>query len=163
MAVGSPLAVLMGISIHAPREGGDSVLALGIPTLVSFQSTPPARGATTPVSHQPSVTLHFNPRPPRGGRRRTGYSSDRWDSISIHAPREGGDISWAALWAWWRDFNPRPPRGGRPSLYNAVAVFSRISIHAPREGGDFSGKAQTSKLKPFQSTPPARGATRLVV
>ena len=33
--------------------------------------------------------------------------------ISIHAPREGGDISAAQLAAVKPDFNPRPPRGGR--------------------------------------------------
>ena len=56
------------ISIHAPREGGDfSKSSIGS-SFCRFQSTPPARGATT------------------------DYTSDRWDSeISIHAPREGGD------------------------------------------------------------------------
>ena len=40
------LAIRIGISIHAPREGGD----VSVPATVSvpplFQSTPPARGAT---------------------------------------------------------------------------------------------------------------------
>lgn len=34
------------ISIHAPRKGGDGVLANGITAHDKFQSTPPARGAT---------------------------------------------------------------------------------------------------------------------
>ena len=79
------------ISIHAPREGGDSARSFSaIPpnnfnprpprggrhsctlsryTSPSFQSTPPARGATV-------KDYHF-----------------AWDDpkISIHAPREGGD------------------------------------------------------------------------
>ena len=35
---------------------------------------------------------YFNPRPPRGGRPRFGF--DQWEhvKISIHAPREGGDL-----------------------------------------------------------------------
>ena len=57
---------------------------------VTFQSTPPARGATI-------VTT--------SGRAALG--------ISIHAPREGGDLS---------------------SRENSG--LNRISIHAPREGGD---------------------------
>ena len=57
------------ISIHAPREGGDTLYALGLWSGVGFQSTPPARGATG------------NGQPPGSGRR----------GISIHAPREGGD------------------------------------------------------------------------
>ena len=82
------------------------------------------------------TTRHFNPRPPRGGRRQRR----RWPSghlqfqstppargatllskahngllaISIHAPREGGDSHFPT---------------SRQQLH-------KISIHAPREGGD---------------------------
>ena len=56
------------ISIHAPREGGDSSRLCQFYVDTAFQSTPPARGATRqpgePVQHRPN----FNPRPPRGGR-----------------------------------------------------------------------------------------------
>ena len=58
-------------------------------------------------------------------------------TISIHAPREGGDERQAdAQNLRPRDFNPRPPRGGRRSASS---------------GGAF--------VQAFQSTPPARGAT----
>jgi len=33
-----------------------------------FQSTPPARGATCPATRRCVPPVHFNPRPPRGGR-----------------------------------------------------------------------------------------------
>ena len=56
------------ISIHAPREGGDSLAALALSSRPKFQSTPPARGATT-LYIKWKENLH----------------------ISIHAPREGGD------------------------------------------------------------------------
>ena len=55
----------------------------------------------------------FNPRPPRGGRRRGYQVKIRTLWISIHAPREGGDL-----------FVPFP------------SPYLLISIHAPREGGD---------------------------
>ena len=61
-------------------------------------------------------------------------SSRSW--ISIHAPREGGDVFMAAL------------------LTNLG-----ISIHAPREGGDMTLKQSLILIFRFQSTPPARGAT----
>ena len=56
--------------------------------------------------------------------------------ISIHAPREGGDVG-------------------------AVGVLRQIgiSIHAPREGGDGELIPKSPFTQPFQSTPPARGAT----
>ena len=55
-----------------------------------FQSTPPARGATTVAAEAKAANI-----------------------ISIHAPREGGDV-----------------------LEAVVAGEVDISIHAPREGGD---------------------------
>ena len=101
----------------------------------------------------------FNPRPPRGGRHHQ-YGQEIPDrDISIHAPREGGDLFRSTLRLVIKHFNPRPPRGGRPAwlcyLFSVVAYFnprpprggrlimsenltttSIISIHAPREGGD---------------------------
>ena len=57
-----------GISIHAPREGGDF---------------------TCFSNHAPG--MDFNPRPPRGGRLRVQIVVYAQRNISIHAPREGGD------------------------------------------------------------------------
>ena len=56
--------------------------------------------------------------------------------ISIHAPREGGDIFNKPFLIVKRHFNPRPPRGGRRTKVTGYNVFTTISIHAPREGGD---------------------------
>ena len=103
------------ISIHAPREGGDPAYLL--------MSIPPNK--------------HFNPRPPRGGRRWMQVHYRLQFDISIHAPREGGDA-------------------GR---YRR-RVKALISIHAPREGGDDRSKKRAAAQRQFQSTPPARGATR---
>ena len=62
------LLTSLGISIHAPREGGDSVLFA-----LTFK------------------LIHFNPRPPRGGRQYLKKGWTVYSTISIHAPREGGD------------------------------------------------------------------------
>ena len=100
-----------------------------------FQSTPPARGATHTYTSRPQTANHFNPHPPRGGRlsRCTaaptgGYFNPRpprggrqyylcqachTRSISIHAPREGGDGDQGRRRCAVLNFNPRPPRGGR--------------------------------------------------
>ena len=150
-------AVPAHISIHAPREGGDyprtapqadkghfnprpprggrlfPLIRAWSP--FSFQSTPPARGATVaqpvvlpavPISihapreggdqsrrpHRPR-RRNFNPRPPRGGR-----------PVTVRA------------WICIPYFNPRPPRGGRHMTIDVLASWKAISIHAPREGGD---------------------------
>ena len=102
-----------------------------------FQSTPPARGATVQC-----------------------IVNNRKTYISIHAPREGGDLHMqgeAAAMAEFQstppargatsiiraqnildDFNPRPPRGGRHVGDMDDASIYPISIHAPREGGDYA-------------------------
>ena len=147
------------ISIHAPREGGDSappprpcgpwyfnprpprggrlMFAPTATRLSTFQSTPPARGATAPPRYSRPAHRNFNPRPPRGGRP---------FRISQRSRRS-------------KDFNPRPPRGGRRRLGSIGTHGQRISIHAPREGGDVHGLVHKLCLFAFQSTPPARGAT----
>ena len=104
------------------------------------------------------------------------------DAISIHAPREGGDVMENMEIKTYGNFNPRPPRGGRPARASSlkpsvvfqstppargatlipprVELLFRISIHAPREGGDLDVRALKSSIHSiFQSTPPARGAT----
>ncbi len=133
---GEPPTGERGISIHAPREGGDTEDEL-----------------------QFIEQKHFNPRPPRGGRRHGGTMQLCLDVISIHAPREGGDEPRHDYLTGGKNFNPRPPRGGRPSLWTPVSDPAEISIHAPREGGDWAAVRSASRDRVFQSTPPARGAT----
>ena len=78
--------------------------------------------------------------------------------ISIHAPREGGDMF---LRRGSRHFliSIHAPREGGDDPEDVRALNCEISIHAPREGGDLTVK-RIGKIKiRFQSTPPARGAT----
>ena len=65
-----------------------------------------------------------------------GCATDRDVTISIHAPRMGGD-----------------------SEIGKNGPIVVISIHAPRMGGDLIDKYTAFGGGPFQSTPPAWGAT----
>ena len=58
------------ISIHAPRTGSDNICMNSKINSVKFQSTLPARGATSTVTPSKSAILHFNPRSPHGERQR---------------------------------------------------------------------------------------------
>ena len=78
------------ISIHAPREGGDNYI---VDKLLS--------------------DMHFNPRPPRGGR-------------PVHR----------ILFTRQSRFQSTPPARGATMLIAAFQMIADISIHAPREGGD---------------------------
>ena len=104
---------VLDISIHAPREGGDMPLrACGVIIIyfnprpprggrlesleafrlrLLFQSTPPARGATT-FSNAEDWIVRISIHAPREGGDRHGLPPCHLQAhISIHAPREGGD------------------------------------------------------------------------
>ena len=107
-----------------------------VETVIQFQSTRPARGATgcllilfvrIEISiHAPREGRDDLPRAarlcaepisihaPREGRDFTDCSYARCcSSISIHAPREGRDKSWSDTEDLTANFNPRAPRGAR--------------------------------------------------
>ena len=102
-----------------------------------FQSTHPARGATFNLGHNFGLLY----------------------VISIHAPREGCDLSF-----YLNDFSSQifqsthPARGATRSLYNGLGVWSFQSTHPAR--GATCGRCRTYLYQAqFQSTHPARGAT----
>ena len=105
------------ISIHAPREGSDPSRTTWAYLRKSFLSTLPVRGATCPNSFCVTSCCQFlSTLPVRGATCTAAEVCPRRDGISIHAPREGSDLS------------------------NLDEFKSRyISIHAPREGSDKGG------------------------
>ena len=108
---------------------------------VTFQSTHPARGATTDHRTGGGRTVYFNPRTPRGVRLMEIDGILVRLDISIHAPREGCDAD----------------------LHGSSSGDPTISIHAPREGCDANKMGTSMQMIQFQSTHPARGATRLAI
>ena len=125
------------ISIHAPREGSDSVSVRTFEKSVLFLSTLPARGATTAWVWECPVLRR----------------------ISIHAPREGSDRYRRGSGETGRNFYPRSPRGERLGELTETAHATTISIHAPREGSDRRTTLSNAIRGIFLSTLPARGAT----
>ena len=167
------------ISIHAPRTGSDPTAARCDAQQVGFQSTLPARGATTALEAAERLGLFQSTLPARGatlvlrrlrltnqfqstlparGATQPRVKALRFVRISIHAPRTGSDAA--------------APTEKQRAL---------ISIHAPRTGSDncstmgprfpidFNPRSPHGErlimrcivdwLETFQSTLPARGAT----
>jgi len=124
------------VSIHAPRAGSDPGSKTHSRPVRRFNPrSPRGERRRRPVRSAPPRRC-FNPRSPRGERpwrfwRRPGRC---W--VSIHAPRAGSDALGARFHSTPRSFNPRSPRGERPA-----------------EIDDKTGDQK------FQSTLPARGAT----
>ena len=169
------------ISIHASREGSDRTIHSAIynfkhfnprfprgkrhrQTLwksenLLFQSTLPAREATTRIRCLPSTTIDFNPRFPRGKRHNSVQQGVHHVQISIHASREGSDPSGQTISCRTKDFNPRFPRGKRQGSGG----------HHPETESDFNPRFPRGKrprirtvvpvATTFQSTLPAREAT----
>ena len=104
---------VLRISIRAPRTGSDNIADQVDGSSVPFQSTLPARGATTGRWAAESAPSDFNPRSPHGERRCYNYSADAAINISIHAPRTGSDGIIRRQEVCPRDFNPRSPHGER--------------------------------------------------
>ena len=174
----SPVSSLRFQSTRPAR--GATFPAAGFATERLFQSTRPARGATHSDFDQRLTPVSFNPRAPRGARRRRLRRHPRRKRVSIHAPRAGRDPTPGRPPGSLRCFNPRAPRGarrctapGRSSCcrFNPRAPrgarrgadqsepqLQKVSIHAPRAGRDNASRAESTGPL-FQSTRPARGAT----
>ena len=167
-----------------PARGATAWISVASGRPRTFQSTPPARGATKSGRSWFAAYLFQSTPPARGGDDDVVFYVMPEDTISIHAPREGGDnqsfplvgvgvgfqstppargaTAGHCFGGWLKViFQSTPPARGATRLAGHILLMSAISIHAPREGGDPricpSGDAPTV----FQSTPPARGATTI--
>ena len=129
-----------GVSIRAPRAGGDKMPSVTGPLALRFQSAPPARGAT-------------GDRPYRFAAR----------DVSIRAPRAGGDLPDGEPFQVLPWVSIRAPRAGGDEAGAVPGVPCPVSIRAPRAGGDGRYRVRRRRNEPFQSAPPARGATRRMV
>ena len=167
------------ISIHAPREGGDSEWAIFLYHISKDFNPRPPRGGRLQRQNGSAMLLPFQSTPPARGATATPETVVPPSLISIHAPREGGDRRGNLPGGGRAYFNPRPPRGGRPvkpssgkrgfqfqstppargaTCFCAGApVFILISIHAPREGGDRTYFSRRQGQMHFNPRPPRGG------
>ena len=143
------------ISIHAPREGCDGVdkpynrhcghfnprTPRGVRrktdeeyyTELEFQSTHPARGATTwLLVLDRAGTIFQSTHPARGATRRRWWRGRTAPPISIHAPREGCDAPRLPGRKVSDDFNPRTPRGVRRGSPTICKLFWHFNPRTPR-------------------------------
>jgi len=191
------------VSIHAPRAGRDR-LALATtrsnasfnpraprgarlttwphtPPPMRFQSTRPARGATSLASWDRPVPDSFNPRAPRGARPNIAAATPVAAWFQSTRPARGATGPLPAVGSLDAFQSTRPARGATGVLPFRTAR-GRVSIHAPRAGRDRGVHAAPKRIErfnpraprgarlirppavlqalQFQSTRPARGATR---
>ena len=152
-----------------------------------FQFTHPGRGATARSRASDSTLPRFNSRTPGGVRPARGLRSMRYSkfqfthpgrgatigisigavllSVSIHAPREGCDLTNFTYTRLRVCFNSRTPGGVRRVRVVQTVIRHVVSIHAPREGCDPLKPIMVSDVNRFNSRtpggvrPPARSLT----
>ena len=172
------------ISIHAPRTGSDHAQASSGCKHLRFQSTLPARGATSlrfpsrkgspkfqstlpargATQQRQHLLLHLHwisIHAPRTGSDTIAYKmAEQETQISIHAPRTGSDEIVLHSVKQPKEISIHAPRTGSDhQVQLAIRRHHLISIHAPRTGSDPAEPAERASRQQFQSTLPARGAT----
>ena len=124
---------------------------------LKFQSTPLAGGATAGIIATIVLTVNFNPRPSREGRRPLEHRLAVLLEISIHAPRGRGDFNYKHN-SITCCISIHAPRGRGDSSREPYFKFTFISIHAPRGRGDITQRAPFSiKLDISIHAPRGRG------
>ena len=128
--------------------------------LYPFQSTLPARGATTLSICTPPVVEYFNPRSPHG--ERPPYRGGWKKSFSFQStlPARGATSTVSDTAHASTHFNPRSPHGERRDLLTTPKQPKEFQSTLPTRGAtaeEFGGMGWVL----FQSTLPTRGATSL--
>ena len=99
---------------------------------IRFQSTLPAWGATSSAVRTQFGVEYFNPRSPRGERRRSPIAVLTALDISIHAPRVGSDIAAMAL-LQGQCISIHAPRVGSDAIASAIALAANyFNPRSPR-------------------------------
>ena len=141
-----------------------------------FQSTLPARGATSILIKNCATVRNFNPRSPRGERPRPRVPVLGPTRFQSTLPARGATVETARRLHDRHHFNPRSPRGERHSggratgerctfqstlpargatdLYGYKQFLRRISIHAPREGSDIARRCICRRRRHFNPRSP---------
>ena len=101
----------------------------------------------------------FNSRTPGGVRHLAPPGQDAYNSVSIHAPREGCDQRLVRPRRTLPPVSIHAPREGCDCSRFGLLRCRNVSIHAPREGCDEFFLLRSRRLTRFQFTHPGRGAT----
>ena len=124
------------ISIHAPRTGSDNrwaSLSVGVSV---FQSTLPARGATSEVSREITSSKFQSTLPARGATQRAAAEGIGIQFQSTLPARGATYLKGVINGRAKIYFNPRSPHGERQEAQRPCGARTDISIHAPRTGSD---------------------------
>ena len=146
------------ISIHAPRTGSDDYSRSIATTLYQFQSTLPARGATSATKRRQRLHKNFNPRSPHGERRVQFQPAGKVMRFQSTLPARGATPWGSKSLTIICLFQSTLPARGATQLCTSALMIRRFQSTLPARGATLPNQAGHAPGR-FQSTLPARGAT----
>ena len=148
---------MRGFQSTRPARGATTALLGGL-NRKEFQSTRPARGATLGAFEAVSGGESFNPRAPRGARRFFSNGGATEDMFQSTRPARGATGRDAGAHDG-RKVSIHAPRAGRDFGFERLTPLTvSFNPRAPR-GARPTGERGEDFIDLFQSTRPARGAT----
>ena len=126
----------IGISIHAAREGGDIISRRTKTQHQTFQSTPPVKAATCLTFVMPVDALFQSTPPVKAATRANSmrHSTARFQSTP---PVKAATVNSTSGRKTNRLFQSTPPVKAATINVRTDNCDTEISIHAAREGGDY--------------------------
>ena len=126
----------LGVSIHAPRVGCDSVLVVSLSWSLSFNSRTPCGVRPTSFAHDLAPnTFQFTH--PVWGATKCSIIVRQSTEVSIHAPRVGCDADARTDKQFKQMFQFTHPVWGATISHSSKCNVLTVSIHAPRVGCDY--------------------------
>ena len=144
------------ISIHAPRAGGDGACAAARLRLMHFNPRPPCGGRLLFRTVQRGI-IQFQSTPPvRGATFPVRYMFLQYSRFQSTPPVRGATTATAPTGQARRYFNPRPPCGGRRIKYNNNDGRKNFNPRPPC-GGRRGRPVTSPATKNFNPRPPCGG------
>ena len=147
----------LDISIHAPRGGSDLFWSPRTQQNDNFNPRSPW-GERLLLAFSGRKLIEFQSTLPVGGATYQRLCGQKYQQISIHAPRGGSDILYLVVGAQADYFNPRSPWGERRGCVRKGFLVFPFQSTLP-VGGATTTTGKTFQKTLFQSTLPVGGAT----
>ena len=143
-----------------PPRGGRRILVFIRVVKMEFQSTPPARGATSKGQDRPkkqAISIHA---PREGGDQQNTHSQQQDRLFQSTPPARGATILITGAIIQPITFQSTPPARGATFIDEVSLIWDNHFNPRPPRGGRRQPRVQLWSTGLFQSTPPARGATQ---
>ena len=154
------LRACVHISIHAPREGSDDGRRVGCRGYHDISIHAPREGSDQRSAASSPAPMYFYPRSPRGERRLDGpQSTQKVVEFLSTLPARGATLPFSLGARTSKAISIHAPREGSDLTAEGVALMRRTFLSTLPARGATDGGYRRARTGGFLSTLPARGAT----